>query len=704
MPRLFTLVGATVAASAVASEVTPIEKVITLLEDMKSGVEQDGRNEAKVYDEFSCFCRDTTKTKSDSVIRENDNIDRLSANIADKTQSKADDTTELAKRKKDGEKMAADLAESTANWEKRLSEYQVQSADFSKAISSLKGAIKSMKDTGGGASLLSVKQGLSKTLALADAMQMVTSPEHKAAASFLQAAVDPNDPEYEYHSNDIVKLCESLLKDFSENKKDLDDEHEKAKKAYEEFQRSTTKKKEANKRAMEALDKSIARLSKQIAQDRGDLVTSQGILSDDELYLKDLTARCEARANDFDQRSSMRNDEITAISTALKVLKDEVQPADKANQRALFIQKAMKAQAAVEAQPVQKALPTKETQRAVSLLQEAASSNLRGGSSVEARKAHALAMLKGEGNRLNSLALTSLAAQSSADPFKKVKGLIQKLIERLLAESAAEATKKGFCDTELGKARKERDFRFSEANDLSADLAQLEAKQDALTAEIKTLGQNIKDETAALKHATEDRADEKAENMETLKTAKGGLEAVTEALQVLRSFYKQAAKAAFILASPVDEDTAGAGFSGNYKGNQSGSNAVLSLLETIQSDFDRTIRTTEADEEAAHREFVDFSQHSKSSIAAKTTKKTLSEEDLATTKTNIETKMQGLNSAMDLLDSALKELEELKPTCIDTGMSYSERVKKREEEMKALKNALCILDGDNVEPECNAKL
>merc|ERR1740138_779369 len=189
--------------------------------------------------------------------------------------------------------------------------------------------------------------------------------------------------------------------------------------------------------------------------------------------------------------------------------------------------------------------------------------------------------------------------------------------------------------------------------------------------------------------------------METLKTAKDGLDAVSRALLVLKDFYKQAAKAtAFVQASPVDEDTAGAGFSGSYGGNQSGSKAVLSLLETIQSDFDRTIRTTEADEEKAHREFVEVSAHAKSSLASKNTKKELDEQDLETTLTNLKTKTDDLRSAMDLLDSALRELEDLKPTCIDTGMSYSERVKKREEEMKALTNALCILDEDKVEKEC----
>merc|ERR1712146_52766 len=109
-------------------------------------------------------------------------------------------------------------------------------------------------------------------------------------------------------------------------------------------------------------------------------------------------------------------------------------------------------------------------------------------------------------------------------------------------------------------------------------------------------------------------ADNKA-NLKTLKTAKAGLDGVNEALLILKSFYKQAAKASFIQASPVDEDTAGAGFSGNYSGKQGAMGAVFALLETIVSDFERAISKTTASEEAAHREFVEFSQTSEASIA-----------------------------------------------------------------------------------------
>ena len=98
--------------------------------------------------------------------------------------------------------------------------------------------------------LLAVKE----TLKLADAMNIVISPKHMKAASFLQgqAAVDPNDPEYQYHSNDIIDLCAKLLVDFKADKQTLDAEHDKAKKAKTAYQASLNKKMKANQAAIDA--------------------------------------------------------------------------------------------------------------------------------------------------------------------------------------------------------------------------------------------------------------------------------------------------------------------------------------------------------------------------------------------------------------------------------------------------------------------
>mmetsp|Transcript_143085 Transcript_143085/g.457318 ORF Transcript_143085/g.457318 Transcript_143085/m.457318 type:complete len:193 (+) Transcript_143085:817-1395(+) len=186
-----------------------------------------------------------------------------------------------------------------------------------------------------------------------------------------------------------------------------------------------------------------------------------------------------------------------------------------------------------------------------------------------------------------------------------------------------------------------------------------------------------------------------------MKTAKAGEAAVANAIFTLKVFYEQAAKAeSFLQASPVDEDTAGAGFDAAYKGKQENSKSIIGLLEVIKTDFDHTYKTTEASEKAAHEEFVEFDRVSRSDIGGKETKKSLDEQDAQTTTNKIASNMADLKTNQDLLDDALKKVEDLKPTCIDTGMSYEERVAKREEEIEALKKALCMLDAEGVELEC----
>ena len=61
--------------------VTPLEKVISLLEDVKAKVVSDGEVEAAAYNTFTCFCRDTSGNKSEAILSGKDEIDRLSATI-----------------------------------------------------------------------------------------------------------------------------------------------------------------------------------------------------------------------------------------------------------------------------------------------------------------------------------------------------------------------------------------------------------------------------------------------------------------------------------------------------------------------------------------------------------------------------------------------------------------------------------------------
>merc|ERR1719161_3339426 len=94
----------------------------------------------------------------------------------------------------------------------------------------------------------------------------------------------------------------------------------------------------SNDEAMKALAKNIQKLKKEIAQHREDLVNAEAQLKDDELYLKDMQAQCEDRANDYDQRSAMRGDELAALTGALEVLTKDVKGRANAVNKRAFIQ------------------------------------------------------------------------------------------------------------------------------------------------------------------------------------------------------------------------------------------------------------------------------------------------------------------------------------------------------------------------------
>merc|ERR1719188_393660 len=105
------------------------------------------------------------------------------------------------------------------------------------------------------------------------------------------------------------------------------------------------------------------------------------------------------------------------------------------------------------------------------------------------------AMLRNRGNQLKSALLTSLANQVAStagkDPFAKIKGLIQELIDRLLKEAASETNQKGFCDKATADAEQKRDYAAKQAKEYNTELASLEATRDKLSEEIDVLHKEI---------------------------------------------------------------------------------------------------------------------------------------------------------------------------------------------------------------------
>merc|ERR1740121_2197785 len=238
-----------------------------------------------------------------------------------------------------------------------------------------------------------------------------------------------------------------------------------------------------------------------------------------------------------------------------------------------------------------------------------------------------------------------------ADPFAKVKKMIDNLIARLLEEANEDAKHEGFCDVEMGKSKVTRNKLSSDIDGLMASIDDGKATILGLTQETAQLSKQIADLNLAMKEAAELRAKEKATNAATVKDAQAAQAAVAAAIAVLKEYYAKASTATALLQAPPPrrwglktgdkmgsdewDSLANPNFNGevdkghkegmqtfgdNYQGQSEETNGVLALLEVISSDFARLEAETSAAESAAEQVYSRFMAESKISKATKSRK------------------------------------------------------------------------------------
>jgi len=347
--------------------------------------------------------------------------------------------------------------------------------------------------------------------------------------------------------------------------------------------------------------------------------------------------------------------------------------------------------------------------RAPSFLQEG--TLLRRGRSQEGqRKAKAVSELQEAAGRLNSSRLQGLAEEieepagsTSGNTLVVVKKMVEDMITSLLKEADDEAGNKGFCDTELAKAKHERGRRWSKSYKLGLEIVSMDKKRANLVDEMDKLDTDIKAQVDELEKATELRSEEKTENKKTIADAEAGAKGTAKALQVLEDFYKKAAhnhKGVQYKSGGGPKDAPDSGVEGSYGGKQSQSTGIIAMLEVCRDDFIHTQHDTQEEEDRAAEDFFKFDSTAKSEISGNKVQLKMSKEEFGAALQNIAASKTELKDQTKLLNTVLSTLEGLKPRCVDNVEPYEVRVAKREQEIDALKGAMCTLDPDKVEEMC----
>merc|ERR1719482_2716838 len=266
---------------------------------------------------------------------------------------------------------------------------------------------------------------------------------------------------------------------------------------------------------MAANTKSLGEEKAFLAATQGTKATAESDLAGTEKDLADASAAlataqstCMSVAADHEATVKSRTEELTAIATAKKILQETSAGA---------------------------------VGEAYSLIQLGTHSKLR--TRTDLANAEVINLVKHLAKKYHSSSLAQLASRISVvmrygdDVFAKVKGLIRELVDRLLAEAAAEASEKAYCDEQMAKTEAKK-------ADLDADIAKLASKIDTETARSNQLKAEVKElqaELAALAKLQAEmdktRMDENAAYTKAKADLELGLGGVQKALSVLRDYY-----------------------------------------------------------------------------------------------------------------------------------------------------------------------
>jgi hypothetical protein len=651
-------------SNATAAKVTPVQKVIQLLENMVEKGTKEKQDEQVQFASFKGFCDNTVSQKQEAIAEATEMIEVLTADIEKYTAEAEELSKGISAHDADISTWEGDVQAAEKVREIEHVDYVATHKDLTSSINALHGAIDvikkaSGKTPGAAAALLQVKTS-----------RFLPKNAVNVIESFLSMSTDLSAPEanaYESQSSGIIDMLTKLAGKFEDERSALEEEETNAKHSFEMLAADLTRTLDAAKASREEKSVAKGKALQGAANAKGALQDTTTTRDDDSKYAADLTATCEQKSSDFANRQILRAEEIEAVNKAIEILGS-----------------------GAVAGASEKHLPQLLQQKASAFAQ------LRSDTISPLQKTVAAYLTK-QAHKLNSRILSVFAVRVAADPFKKVKKMVKDLIVKLMEEANAETEQKGFCDKELATNEHTRKEKSEAVVMLTAEIDELTASVASLAEQITELTKAVAELDAAVATATEERTSEKAKNTVVIKDAAAAQTAVAAALSVLNEFYAKAAKATSFAQDMAEAKAEPEVFGDEpYKGMGGESGGVVGMIEVIQSDFARLESETSAAEAEAAKEYDEFMTDSKVDKVQKSSDIEHQTESKQNQEQSLQEKKVDLEGTQKELDAAMAYYDKLKPTCVSSGPSYEEKVAARKAEIESLQTALQVLNGEDI--------
>mmetsp|Transcript_51638 Transcript_51638/g.135554 ORF Transcript_51638/g.135554 Transcript_51638/m.135554 type:complete len:726 (-) Transcript_51638:45-2222(-) len=658
----------------------PLQKVVQLLGDLQSQVIKEGEETQKLYTQVVDACEDRSrelrfeiKTAKSKVEEQKATLDEETAKIlafTSKIEALASSQTENEAELKSATKLRQKEASTFAQLEKEL----VEQLDAIRRATSI---LTRQASSGDSFAQLSGTEGLVQALQAMVEANEVSSMDAQRLSSLLQTGVGaiadageevdedmdlvgaPAGATYTRKSGAVVDALESL-------QEKAEDQLDSARKAESNALANYAMKKQALEGQIKlatsdlaAAKQDLAASSERKAAASGELSSTTKDFKEDVKVLRELRHDCMQKATSFQEDMKSRNEELAALAKAKQVIKETTGSAGQ--------------------QTYSMAQSSAQDDQALSFVQMKMKTKSADGSAIRAvhlvrslsisMNSDALAQLA---SRIGSAMRASASEEDGADPFAKVRGLIQDMLAKLDADASEDARRKAYCDKELADTVSKVDDKKDAVKSLKTKVAQGRSASLKLKGEAAQLN---KESGELMKNQAEMdrlRLKEKTIYEKRKPELERGVEGIKMALKVLKEYYAK-------------------GDDAKHDAQSSGATTIIGALEVIESDFSKQLAQIVSEEERAVREYKKRSGENEVSKAIKEQDVKYKTKQAASLDKGVADMEGDLSSTKEEYRAVGDYYTNIKKACSAKEEPYEQRKKAREQEIAGLNEALEIL-------------
>jgi hypothetical protein len=722
------------ATSSIASEMSPVRKVVTLIEEMKAQVEKDASEDLAAYDKYMCWCETNDKEKTAAITAAEARISELTAFLEEAAAKVGELKTQIASLANDIAEDQDALASAVAAREKEFEAFLAEDADMKETRGLLAEAIEvlskvQLAQTGAKATTPEASRARAVLLQLRDKVQgqpsrfqavmqrdlfdvfgsledvaahgkggflprrtglisEIPKPDlssdkllpwekteeqigMEAKPSGLEGAAS-GAKSYNARSGGVVGLLKEMSDQFTADLSSSQKEDFQAEVSFQNLRAAKLGEIEAATKSKNAKEADLADTQAKAAQAKEDKAATTAALEADQGFLVNMKKDCQSEDEQYKARSKTRSEELVALAETLKILSEDMS-------RDLFGKTVTLLQISGSA-----------GKKAVSYSAERAAAEDRAVERVMQR----LAVVA---RRNKNWALASLAVRVRLDAFTKVKEVMDKMLVELQKQQKEEYEKREFCNKAIDQTEDEIKVGMNTKEDLDEKHTFLVNTLEELARDIEALKKDEAEMVVSLKQAGEMRKQENEVYQTSITDQRATTNILNKALKRLQLFYTPGNKTELVEVRAHSQEPGRAvaprpDTPSDYA-KSAGAGGVLQLIMKIIENSEVGEKELEMDEQRAQELYAEFVRTATATIQAD--RDAIAEKSALAAETEAEkSETQEAQLGNDQNLAKLGELLKAHHLDCDWLLQYFDvRQKARAEEMDAITDAKAVLSG-----------